>query len=395
MRVSVQSGFTLIEAMIGMAIIAIAVGSIAAVFPLHVKVSERETVEVEISIAAQSIKDAIITGVKENYNPDNNSFSFVYEGVAVTVDLPQVGTQTTFPGDMDDKLRKQGQPDSAALGLYPLGLHYKGEVLEVYRVSKSDSGAFPIEVRPLVNEGGSPIIDTFIGPSFDEDVNLNGILDPAEDVNRSGYLDTFEDVGLDGLRDELESGYHPLNNPDPAGDNFDPVKNPYGTERNGRFDGETDVNNNGYLEVPDRFKILSGASTYLQDSSSRFTNYGYTIRVFHQRLIDQDSNSGGNIFTIEIAVYKDFFKVRSALQSARQDILDAAALPEINPANSNDDDGDGVIDDKIITDSSNKIIGVPAAVPELVLNGIDDDNDGVVDDGLVKPDFVEKFYISF
>lgn len=420
MKVSIQGGFTLIEAMVGMAIIAIAVGGIAAVFPLHIQISESETTAVETSAAAQSIKDAIITGAKENYNPNSNSFYFVCEGVVVMVVLPQIGTQTTFPGDRDDELRKQGQPDSVALGLYPMGLLYKGEVMEVYRVSKSDSGAFPIQIRFLVNEGSGTWTNSFIGPSFDEDVNLNGTLDTAEDMNRSSFLDTFEDVGLDGIRDELETGYHPLNNIDPANDNFDPIKNPYGTERNGRFDaaepftdlnnngirdslepftdvilngrfdGETDLNNNGYLEVPDRFKISSGASTYLHDPSSRLTNYGYTISLFREM-----NDSGGVPFAFEVSVYKDFFKVRPSLQSARQDALDAAAQREINTSNFLDDDGDGVIDDTIITDADNKIIGMPAAVPESVLNGVDDDTDGVADDGLVKPDFVEKFQMIF
>lgn len=422
MKVPVQDGFTLIEAILGIAIIAVAIGSIAAIFPLYLRVSERETTEVEISIVAQSIKDAIITGAQENYDPNNNAFSFVYEGVAVMVKLPQRGTQASFPWDRDDELRKQvpQPPDSIMLGLYPIGLLYRGEVMKVYRVSKSDSGAFPLEIRTLINESGSPILDTFIGPSFDEDREPDGILDAAEDINRNGYLDTIEDVGIDGLRDELEPGYHPISSPDPAHDNFDPIMNPFGTERNGRFDvsepfndlnnngirdsqeaftdvnlngrfdGETDLNNNGYLEVPDRRKMPSDAVTYLQDSSYRLSNYGYAIRVY----LETDG-TGVTPFIFEVFVYKDFFKVRPALQSAGQDILDAAALPEIQTENLTDDDGDGVTDDKIVTDSNNTITGVPAAIPEVVLNGIDDDNDGVVDDGLVKPDFVVKFSISF
>ena len=52
-----------------------------------------------------------------------------------------------------------------------------------------------------------------------EDVIPNGQLDD-EDVNENGNVDEGEDIGIDRLRDFEEEGYDPINNPDPAGDNF-------------------------------------------------------------------------------------------------------------------------------------------------------------------------------
>ncbi|MEP9410568.1 MAG: prepilin-type N-terminal cleavage/methylation domain-containing protein [Candidatus Brocadia sp.] len=420
-------GFTLFEVIVGIAIITAIAGSIATLYPLDVKIMERETTGVEISMIARSIKSAIITGARENFNPQDNSFFFIYEGVAVQINLPPMGKAADFPGDMDDLLRNRGMPDSAAAGLYPAGLLYRGQVMQQYRLNAGST-----ELRFLTDENGSPVYNTFIGPSLEEDFNLSGAMDNGEDINGNGLFDTFEDVGVDGLRDEMEPGYNPVHNPDPSGDNFDPVRNPSGTERNGRFDtqepfsdtngngirdpdetfadedgdgrfdGETDLNKNGYLDVPDRKAGINGLplliKTYFQNPSLRITNYGYTVRALHQSLTGQNSNAGNNVFTFEIAVYKDFFKVRPALRSARQDVLDASALPEVNSGNMTDDDGDGVTDDAIVAGMDGRIdrnLTNGAAIPEIILNGIDDDNDGAVDDGLIKPDFVERFQIAF
>ncbi len=384
-----KGGFTLIEALAGIAMIAIVAGSVVSVLPLNIKLVERGTSEVEISMAAKSIKDAIITGAKENYEINQNRFSFVYEGVAVSVELPQIGTETVHP--------------ELALGLYPSGLLYTGQVMQVYRVGSGTVGSLP-ELRDIDDENDNPFRNSFIGPSFDEDINiLDGtITTSAEDINRNGFIDTFEDVGLDGFRDELERDgtgfdYDAVNNPDPANDNFDPIRNPFGTERNGKRDdpGELDLNSNGYLDVPDLMFNLK-PSTYLHDQSYRNTYYGYTLKVIHPMVIDPDNSRRNNTFTFELAIYKGFFRVRPALQSARQEILDAAARPELDGhVISFDDDRDGVDDDTIVTDAEGKINGMPAAIPETVLDGIDDDNDGKVDDGLVKPDFVERFQIIF
>ena len=68
----------------------------------------------------------------------------------------------------------------------------------------------------------------------------------------------YEDIGLDEgcalgpgeaiAENNLESGYHPSDEPDPCDDNYHPILNPRGTEGNGRFDTE-DRNDNGRLDV--------------------------------------------------------------------------------------------------------------------------------------------------
>ncbi len=417
-------GFTLLEVVVGIAIIAIVAGTLATIYPFNVDIVRKGAEETEISLMAQSVKDAIITGVRENYNPYDNSFFFIFEGVAVWIRLPAIGEEADFPGGYGGNgFKEAGKP---TLGLYPSGLLYRGQIVQVFRFKDGS-----IEIKSLNDEDGNYLYDYFIGPPLEEDFDLNG---GYTDVNRNAFPDTFEDVGTDGLRDKLEPGYDPIHNPDPACDNYDPVRNPSGTERNGRFDaketfadlngdgirqlsetytdengngrfdGETDLNENGYLGVPDFRTDTYGyyplqIKTYLQDPSVRITNYGYTIKVI---------NDGGNVFTFEIAVYKDFYKVRPGLQSARQDILDAIALPEADTGNAIDDDGDGVEDDKVITDADHKIDRVnthPAALPEMLFDGMDNDDDNddgtfggvndAVDDGLVKPDFVVRFQMLF
>jgi len=71
------------------------------------------------------------------------------------------------------------------------------------------------------------------------DLNGNGIRDYGEPVvvnNKERYQDT----GTDGLFNEDEPGYDPVTNPDPNGDDFDPLTNHTGTEHNLTYDeGET------------------------------------------------------------------------------------------------------------------------------------------------------------
>jgi S-formylglutathione hydrolase FrmB len=68
------------------------------------------------------------------------------------------------------------------------------------------------------------------------DVDGDTIRDPGEPVIRAGY-EPYDDVGMDGLPSRLETGFDPVANPDPAGDDFDYQFNPDGTEGNRRFDG--------------------------------------------------------------------------------------------------------------------------------------------------------------
>jgi S-formylglutathione hydrolase FrmB len=68
------------------------------------------------------------------------------------------------------------------------------------------------------------------------DVDADTIRDPGEPVIRNGQ-EPYDDVGLDGVASALESGYDPVADPDPAGDDFHYQFNPGGTEGNWRWDG--------------------------------------------------------------------------------------------------------------------------------------------------------------
>ncbi len=97
-----------------------------------------------------------------------------------------------------------------------------------------------------------------IAPTL-EDVNGNkkqnmpdGIL---EDAFGNKLFDGFneivnEDIGTDSVRNELEPGYHPIDNPDPNSDNYHPIFNPSGTEGNGKRDlNEPDSINIGKFDT--------------------------------------------------------------------------------------------------------------------------------------------------
>ena len=69
------------------------------------------------------------------------------------------------------------------------------------------------------------------------DVNHNGLRDAGEPVIRNGR-ETFDDFGCDRIPSAMEPGYNAVLNPDPAGDDYDFVYNPTGTETNYDWDGE-------------------------------------------------------------------------------------------------------------------------------------------------------------
>ncbi|MBI5486702.1 MAG: hypothetical protein HY905_05175 [Deltaproteobacteria bacterium] len=68
------------------------------------------------------------------------------------------------------------------------------------------------------------------------DVDGDTIRDPGEPVIRSGH-EPYDDFGIDNVASALETGYDPLDDPDPAGDDFDYQFNPDGTEGNWLWDG--------------------------------------------------------------------------------------------------------------------------------------------------------------
>lgn len=68
------------------------------------------------------------------------------------------------------------------------------------------------------------------------DVNHDGRRNPGEPVIRNGR-EPFDDFGCDRTPSVDEPGYHPITNPDPAGDDYDFQYNPNGTENNYDWDG--------------------------------------------------------------------------------------------------------------------------------------------------------------
>ncbi|MBN2495989.1 MAG: hypothetical protein JXR96_15460 [Deltaproteobacteria bacterium] len=67
------------------------------------------------------------------------------------------------------------------------------------------------------------------------DLDDNGRRDSGEPV-LFWAGERFEDVGEDGLASAEEPGYDPQSNPDPAGDDYQLMDNPFGTEGNHAFD---------------------------------------------------------------------------------------------------------------------------------------------------------------
>ena len=67
------------------------------------------------------------------------------------------------------------------------------------------------------------------------DLNGNSMRDVGEPVIRNSW-EPYEDVGADGISSEDEDGYDALTNPDPAGDDYDYIDNPFGTEGNWLWD---------------------------------------------------------------------------------------------------------------------------------------------------------------
>ncbi|MBI2388530.1 MAG: hypothetical protein HYV09_02835 [Deltaproteobacteria bacterium] len=67
------------------------------------------------------------------------------------------------------------------------------------------------------------------------DYNKNGQRDEGEPVIVQPF-EPFSDFGKDGKASKDEAGYDAVDNPDPAGDDYDPQYNPLGTEKNGLWE---------------------------------------------------------------------------------------------------------------------------------------------------------------
>ncbi|MFC1594731.1 S8 family serine peptidase, partial [Candidatus Omnitrophota bacterium] len=70
------------------------------------------------------------------------------------------------------------------------------------------------------------------------DIKNNMWINDGEDINHNGIVEgeRFDDFGVDATLNYLEPGYDRETNPDPSGDNYDPVSNPEGTEHNRIWD---------------------------------------------------------------------------------------------------------------------------------------------------------------
>lgn len=93
------------------------------------------------------------------------------------------------------------------------------------------------------------------------DLNDNGVRDPGEPVITNAY-EPFRDVGTDGLASVDEPGYHPVTNPDPAGDDYHYLRNPLGTEGNGDYDPGEPYEDVGLDGVAGTCQIGMGAECY-------------------------------------------------------------------------------------------------------------------------------------
>jgi hypothetical protein len=107
--------------------------------------------------------------------------------------------------------------------------------------------------------GTSPYDDTWVPPTPDTawpvdvalavDYNRNGIRDVDEPVLQQGH-ESYDDTGADGVFDKSEPGYDPVNNPDPAQDDYDRTINPGGTEGDHRYEAGEPFRDYGLDGVP-------------------------------------------------------------------------------------------------------------------------------------------------
>ncbi|MCC7383950.1 MAG: hypothetical protein IT384_19065 [Deltaproteobacteria bacterium] len=145
----------------------------------------------------------------------------------------------------------------------PIDYHVPLDLLDDARAAEFRARRAEICATPKVLDGiydgrynprGEHPVITFC----DGDGTVNGVYDPgvrrmpfevalAVDYNRNGVRDWAEpilhqplekthDVGTDGIASSVEPGFDATSNPDPAGDDYDWLTNPRGTERNHRHD---------------------------------------------------------------------------------------------------------------------------------------------------------------
>ncbi len=127
------------------------------------------------------------------------------------------------------------------------------DVITYCEGSDGDSGAY--------DPAGNGRYRNVIEYTLAVDLNGNGLRDYGEPLvinDRERYLD----YGLDGLKSEDEPGYDPDTNPDPAGDDYDPMTNPNGFEHNFTHDEGEAYDDDGLDGVPATGDYGEGNGTY-------------------------------------------------------------------------------------------------------------------------------------
>lgn len=381
-----QRGVTLVEVLVGIGALALILFMVSPVFLVKAE-SHRRIIEGSIpALIAESLRDAILVGARENYNPENNTFFFDFEGVRIHVQSLARGDKVHLPFNA-----------SPRQGLYPLGTVY---------FTAEHGVVNGVDLGPLTDEMGNVIRGEFVGPPVDEDRNGNRMLDSGEDLNGSGLLDTFEDLNGDGLLDLGE---------DLNGDGFLNAPDFFLNEDlngNGGLDPGEDVNGNGVLNVPLGSPVATGdplvgkPNPYLPYRADFYRNYGYTLEIVRPSIAPS--------YEFTIRIFPRLFDMRTGLKSAPYPTLKAFSEPEMRAAAANciDDDGDGIVDDQpVFTDTPRPLplppnpcpVGDPdyrgtphwRGTPEALLNGIDDDGDDAIDDGVILPSREMTFAVQF
>jgi hypothetical protein len=306
------------------------------------------------------------------YNPDSNYFP---------VGVPE--TWHVTPGDNDF--------DIASLCDNPI-------VLEgVYNREYNPDGSYDVITFCDGNTDGSGIYDptdanrekNVIEFALAVDLNGNGKRDYAEPILLNAR-ERWADFGADGLADEDEAGYDSDSNKDPAGDNWDPVTNPTGTEGNWKVDEGEDWDDDGLDGVPATGDFGEG-------------NGDYDVSPTLQRLFDRsptelyDSISDDQVARLDVwmdAGIRDFLNTAQITNS-----LFATMAARVPDAKAYDDfptlpgiDGPYVYFDADYTRSAMGQIAYLRYGDQAICPGSDD----ILGDGNhVGPDIIHRLYTLF
>ncbi len=308
----------------------------------------------------------------------------------------------------DGIIAKDGEVDTNRDGVFDISTY------QVYDKRPSSQGGG----RNGIDDDGDGIIDDLPGVSgvpeiapTGEDTNGNRVQDAPDGVLEDAFgiilTDSYgsiidEDIGDDGrpsylynvlsghpLFGLLEDGYDPVNNPDPEGDDCHPVFNPTRTEGNGRFDvrepfndingdgirqrsepytdinvngrfdGETDLNENGKLDTIEkglqkwlRYSKRVSIGTSMSGAGSK-GYYGY----IHTRVSDANGKinlNGPDLLTAMLLnhllkvvelVPKAFNMAVTPVDESIPEYDNSSTLYIDERGDGRDSDGDSIVDD--------------------------------------------------